>query len=169
MPLAAVRAGTFDWIANYAHRFHVVEGRVEQELLLEIDEDHATVSRERADNTQIKFSDAANGARAVSLRSPGVVEAIERYWHQSRHGSDPIFMTSLYVDPEFHIENLCEQLQAVPVDMTGVQDARCAVSRVGARRIRLDGGVCPHLRPVVRWSCRIRSSHSGSPWHWPRI
>ena len=66
-----------------------IDLRPEQELLLEIDEGHATVSRERADNTQIKFSDAANGARAVSLRSSGVVEAIERYWDQSRQGSDP--------------------------------------------------------------------------------
>ena len=39
-------------------------------LLLEIDEDHAVVSEQRADNTQIKFSAASAGARAVSLRTP---------------------------------------------------------------------------------------------------
>lgn len=59
-------------------------------------------------------------------------------------------MPSLCVDPEFHIEKLCGQLQVVPVDMTGVQHARCAVSRVGARRLRPNGGVCPALRQVVR-------------------
>ncbi|MEZ5850424.1 MAG: ATP-binding protein [Hyphomicrobiaceae bacterium] len=63
--------------------------RPDQELLLEIDEDHAVVSGQRADNTQIKFSDAAQGARAVSLRSAGVVQAIARYWDQSRQGDDP--------------------------------------------------------------------------------
>jgi len=66
-----------------------IDLRPDQELPLEIDEDHAVVSSERADNTQIKFSDAAHGARAVSLRSSGVIEAIERYWDQSRQGSDP--------------------------------------------------------------------------------
>ena len=61
----------------------------DEELLLEIDEDHAVVSDRRADNTQIKFSDAAQGARAVSLRSAGIVNAIGRYWDQSRQGEDP--------------------------------------------------------------------------------
>ena len=55
-----------------------IDLRPEQELLLEIDEDHAIVSGERADNIQIKFSDAAQEARAVSLRSSGVVQAIGR-------------------------------------------------------------------------------------------
>lgn len=66
-----------------------IDLRTGQELLLEIDEDHAIVSPERADNTQVKFSDAAHGARSVSLRSTGVVQAIERYWDQSRQGRDP--------------------------------------------------------------------------------
>lgn len=60
-----------------------------QVLLLEIDEDHAVVSDTRADNTQIKFSDGAAGPRAISLRSPGVVQAILRYWAQSQAGADP--------------------------------------------------------------------------------
>ena len=30
LPLAAIRAGSFDWKSNYSHRFHVVEGRVER-------------------------------------------------------------------------------------------------------------------------------------------
>lgn len=59
-----------------------------QELLLEIDEDHAVLSDDRADNTQVKFSDSAAGPRALSLRSPGIVQAIERYWHQSQEGKD---------------------------------------------------------------------------------
>ncbi len=65
-----------------------IDLRSGQLLLLEIDEDHAVESDARAENTQIKFSDAAAGARAVSLRTPGVVEAIERYWRQSQEGTD---------------------------------------------------------------------------------
>lgn len=30
LPLDEIRAGTFDWAANYSHRFHVVEGQVER-------------------------------------------------------------------------------------------------------------------------------------------
>lgn len=60
----------------------------DQVLLLEIDEDHAVVSDDRADNTQVKFSDGAAGARPLSLRSTGIVQAIERYWHQSQEGKD---------------------------------------------------------------------------------
>lgn len=66
-----------------------VDLRPDQELLLEIDEDHAVVSGQRAENTQIKFSAAAAGAKSISLRSPGVVQAIDRYWDQSQGGADP--------------------------------------------------------------------------------
>jgi hypothetical protein len=66
-----------------------IDLRPDQELLLEIDEDHAVVSEQRAENTQIKFSAAAAGAKAISLRSPGVVQAIERYWDQSQGGANP--------------------------------------------------------------------------------
>lgn len=72
---------------------HALQGwidlRPDLELLLEIDEDHAIVSPGRADKTQIKFSDAVHGARGVVLRSSGVMQAIERYWDQSRQGVDP--------------------------------------------------------------------------------
>ena len=60
-----------------------IDLRPDEELLLEIDEDHAVVSEQRAENTQVKFSSAAAGVKAISLRSPGVVQAIERYWDQS--------------------------------------------------------------------------------------
>lgn len=75
-----------------------IDLRPDQELLLEIDEDHAVVSAQRADSTQIKFSDAVGGSRAISLRSSAVIQAIERYWHRSQEGTDPrpnlIFLTN---------------------------------------------------------------------------
>jgi hypothetical protein len=66
-----------------------IDLRPDDELLLEIDEDHAVVSEQRAENTQIKFSATSGGARAISLRSAGVVQAVERYWDQSKGGTDP--------------------------------------------------------------------------------
>ena len=65
-----------------------IDLRPDQELLLEIDEDHATVSDLRSESTQVKFSAAAAGARSISLRSPGVVQAIQRFWYQSNGGTD---------------------------------------------------------------------------------
>ena len=66
-----------------------IDLRPDQELLLEIDDDHAVVTEDRSENTQVKFSGAAPVARSVSLRSPGVVQAISRYWEQSKGGEDP--------------------------------------------------------------------------------
>lgn len=105
---------------------HALQGwlelRADQELLLEIDEDHAIVSETRSEQTQVKFSDAAQGARPLSLRSSGVVQAIERYWAQSNGGGDPRphlrFLTNSGAARE--------QGSELPGDDAGLQYWQCA-------------------------------------------
>lgn len=56
---------------------------LDEVLLVEINEDHAVVSPQGEEATQIKFSSATPNPAPISLRSDGVVQALARFWDKS--------------------------------------------------------------------------------------
>ncbi len=67
-----------------------LELRENEELLLEVSEDFTRVSLERSEDVQVKHSATPAGPKPVSLRSPGVGDAIMRFWDRSNAGQDPL-------------------------------------------------------------------------------
>lgn len=64
--------------------------RENEELLLEVSEDFTRISQEGPEDVQVKHSATPAGPRPVSLRSPGIGDAIKRYWKRSNAGQDPL-------------------------------------------------------------------------------
>jgi hypothetical protein len=61
--------------------------RNDEELWLELNEDFSVISPDRSDDVQVKHSETPSGPASVTLRTPGVRDAILRYWARSAGGT----------------------------------------------------------------------------------
>jgi tetratricopeptide (TPR) repeat protein len=61
--------------------------RNDEELWLELNEDFSVISSDRSDDVQVKHSETISGPSSVTLRTPGVRDAILRYWARSAGGT----------------------------------------------------------------------------------
>jgi hypothetical protein len=64
-----------------------LDRRNDEELWLEINEDFSVISSDRSDDVQVKHSETISGPASVTLRTPGVRDAILRYWARSAGGT----------------------------------------------------------------------------------